>query len=75
MPKLKGVHHAIRSGMLAAEKIYAALKAGKPTARPARWGYDEGDAGRSEIWKDLRKVRNMRQAFQKGFVVGGRWPA
>ncbi len=28
VPRLKGIHYAIKSGMLAAEAIYAALKAG-----------------------------------------------
>jgi electron-transferring-flavoprotein dehydrogenase len=72
VPKLKGVHYALRSGMLAAETIYEALK--RPNADLSVPGalslYDE-QVRASEIWTDLRRVRNMRQAFQRGLVVGG----
>jgi electron-transferring-flavoprotein dehydrogenase len=72
VPKLKGVHYALRSGMLAAETIYEALR--RPDADLSEPGalslYDE-QVRASEIWSDLRRVRNMRQAFQKGLVVGG----
>ncbi|MDX6545003.1 MAG: electron-transferring-flavoprotein dehydrogenase [Gaiellales bacterium] len=71
VPKLKGIHYAMRSGMLAAETIYEQLAAG---ADPAKQGVLEGYDRRvraSHIWSDLRKVRNMRQALGKGFAVGG----
>ncbi len=71
VPKLKGVHYAMRSGMLAAEAIYAQLKAGADLAAPgALDGYD-ARVRQSHIWSDLRKVRNMRQALNRGLVVGG----
>jgi len=70
MASLKGVHYAIRSGMLAAEAIYEALKAEKATSVAGLWGYDTRVRD-SEIWKELWKVRNIRPAFQKGFVYGG----
>ena len=62
---LKGVHHCIRSGMLAAEAIYRALKAGErrprpPTRRPSR---------SRQIGQELCEVRNTRQPFQKGFLA------
>jgi electron-transferring-flavoprotein dehydrogenase len=72
VPKLKGVHYAIRSGMLAAETIYEALKRpGADLAEPGALGLYDAQVRNSEIWSDLHRVRNMRQAFQKGFVVGG----
>ena len=41
VPKLKGIHYAMRSGMLAAEAIYEQLKAGAdPAAAGALDGYD-----------------------------------
>jgi electron-transferring-flavoprotein dehydrogenase len=71
VPKLKGIHYAMRSGMLAAEAIYAQLKAGADLAAPgALEGYDERVRA-SHIWSDLRKVRNMRQALNRGLFVGG----
>ncbi len=70
MMALKGVHLAIKSGMIAAESIYAALKEGKATAAAGLWGYTKGIQD-SSVWKELWKVRNIRPAFQKGFIYGG----
>ncbi len=71
VPKLKGIHYAMRSGMLAAEAIYEQLKAGAdPAAAGALDGYD-ARVRASHIWGDLRKVRNMRQALNRGLFVGG----
>src|SRR5215475_14145515 len=61
---LKGVHHCIRSGMLAAEAIYRSLKSGESLTSYER-AVDE-----SSIGQELYQVRNTRQAFQKGFVAG-----
>ncbi|HUZ28194.1 MAG TPA: electron-transfer flavoprotein:ubiquinone oxidoreductase [Solirubrobacteraceae bacterium] len=61
---LKGVHHCIKSGILAAEAIYKNLKGeGELSA------YEEA-VEESSIAKELYQVRNTRQAFQKGFIVG-----
>jgi electron-transferring-flavoprotein dehydrogenase len=71
VPKLKGIHYAMRSGMLAAEAIYQQLAAGADLAAAgALDGYDQRVRA-SHIWSDLRKVRNMRQALGKGFAIGG----
>jgi electron-transferring-flavoprotein dehydrogenase len=71
VPKLKGIHYAMRSGMLAAEAIYEQLKAGADPAREgALDGYDRRVRA-SHIWSDLRRVRNMRQALNHGLFVGG----
>ena len=63
---LKGVHHSIRSGMLAAEAIYAALK-----REDSDLSSYEDAVERSSIGSELYEVRNTRQPFQKGFVRGG----
>ena len=71
VPALKGVHYAIESGALAAEAAFAALQRGEsPGRRGALAAYDEA-IRQSFVWKDLRQVRNMRQAFGRGFYVGG----
>jgi electron-transferring-flavoprotein dehydrogenase len=71
VPKLKGIHYAMRSGMLAADAIYEALRAGAdPRTAGALEGYDRR-VRESHIWSDLRRVRNMRQALGKGLLVGG----
>jgi electron-transferring-flavoprotein dehydrogenase len=63
---LKGVHHCIKSGILAAEQIYATLKAGGTDLS----GYEQAIEG-SSVGKELYEVRNTRQPFQKGFLRGG----
>jgi electron-transferring-flavoprotein dehydrogenase len=63
---LKGVHHCIRSGKLAAEAIYAALKSGSSDFSSYEDAIEESDTG-----KELREVRNARQPLQKGLLVGG----
>ena len=61
---LKGVHHCIKSGMLAAEAIYRSLK-GEATLDSYEQAIDESSVG-----QELYQVRNTRQAFQKGFIKG-----
>jgi electron-transferring-flavoprotein dehydrogenase len=71
VPALKGIHYAIESGKLAAEAAFAALQRGEaPGRRGALAGYDEA-LRRSFVWRDLQQVRNMRQAFGRGFWLGG----
>jgi electron-transferring-flavoprotein dehydrogenase len=61
---LKGVHHSIRSGMLAAEAIYQNVRTGRSLE-----SYEEA-VEQSTIGTELYQVRNTRQAFQKGFLIG-----
>jgi electron-transferring-flavoprotein dehydrogenase len=69
VPSLKGIHYAMHSGIHAARTIFDALKKGD-TSAAGLVGYDE--AVRSGvIGRDLRRRRNMRLAFKKGFVGGG----
>jgi electron-transferring-flavoprotein dehydrogenase len=66
VPVLKGIHYAIHSGILAAERIVAALKEGSSDFSPYRQAVQD-----SVIGKDLYQSRNMKQPFGKGFFVGG----
>jgi electron-transferring-flavoprotein dehydrogenase len=71
VPGLKGIHYAIESGRLAAEAAFAALQPGEAVGRRgALAGYDEA-LQESFVWRDLQQVRNMRQAFGRGFWLGG----
>jgi len=71
VPALKGIHYAIEAGRLAAEAAFEALRPGRTAATPgALASYDEAVRG-SFIWRDLELVRNMRQAFGRGFWMGG----
>jgi electron-transferring-flavoprotein dehydrogenase len=69
VPALKGIHYAVESGRLAAEAAWRTLARGA-SMRSALASYDESLRA-SFIWSDLREVRNMRQAFGRGFYVGG----
>jgi electron-transferring-flavoprotein dehydrogenase len=66
LASLKGVHYAIKSGMLAAEAIYAALARGESNFDSYQQAVDQSIIGR-----DLWEVRNTRQPFQKGLIKGG----
>jgi electron-transferring-flavoprotein dehydrogenase len=71
VPALKGIHYAIESGRLAAETAFEALRPGRTAATPgALESYDRA-VRESYIWRDLEVVRNMRQAFGRGFWLGG----
>ena len=62
VPKIKGTHTAMRSGMLAAEAAYSALS--KNSDNGTVFLYDYEDKLRaSTIWKELYAVRNMRPSF------------
>jgi electron-transferring-flavoprotein dehydrogenase len=69
VPSLKGIHYAIESGILAARAAFAALEAGDTSAAGLR-GYDQA-LRRSWVARDLRRTRNMRLAFKRGFWRGG----
>jgi electron-transferring-flavoprotein dehydrogenase len=70
VPALKGIHYAMRSGMLAAETAFETLAPGRTAWEPgALESYDQA-LKESYVWKDLERVRNMRPAFQYGFTRG-----
>ena len=66
--KLKGIHYAMKSGMLAAETILQALLAQDFSARRLA-GYEKAVRD-SYIGKELYRVRNFRQSFEQGFWRG-----
>jgi electron-transferring-flavoprotein dehydrogenase len=68
LPRIKGSHNAISSGMLAAEHVAAALKAGR--ANDELSAYDEAWRA-SEIGRDLFKVRNVKPLWSKYGTLGG----
>jgi electron-transferring-flavoprotein dehydrogenase len=66
LASLKGVHYAIKSGILAAESIYAALRRGESSFESYEQAVED-----SIIGKDLWEQRNTRQPFSKGLIQGG----
>lgn len=68
LPRIKGSHNAMKTGMLAAEAAFEALKGGAtggdelaayPEAFKASWSF-----------KDLWKVRNVKPALKHGMWIG-----
>ena len=66
--RLKGIHLAMRSGMLAAETAFDAVRAGD-TSR-ARLSRYKAAVDASAIREELYPVRNVHQAFGGGTYVG-----
>ena len=71
VPRLKGIHYAIESGRLAAEAAFRVLERGEVPSRIGALDSYDASLRRSGLWQELYEVRNMRQAFDKGFFVGG----
>ncbi|KAF2225643.1 hypothetical protein BDZ85DRAFT_316797 [Elsinoe ampelina] len=70
VPKIKGTHTAMRSGMLAAEAAYTALA--EADKESSVFLYDYEDKLRSStIWKELKEVRNMRPSFHSPLGLYG----
>jgi len=66
MPKIKGSHTAMKSGMLAAECLYGALEADRRNDDPAEFGAAFRD---SWVYEELRAARNVRPAFKWGLKL------
>jgi electron-transferring-flavoprotein dehydrogenase len=66
--RLKGIHLAIKSGMLAAETAYEALLEANFTAQQLA-SYQKR-VEKSWIREELWKVRNFHQGFEKGLIEG-----
>jgi len=68
VPRIKGSHNAMKTGMLAAESAFAALKEGR--AHDELTDYEPAFRA-SWVYKDLHKVRNARPALSKfGLTLG-----
>jgi electron-transferring-flavoprotein dehydrogenase len=68
VPRIKGTHNAMRSGMLAAEHVAAALGAGRSNDVLADY---EASWRASAIGRDLWPVRNAKPLWSKlGTVIG-----
>lgn len=68
VPKIKGNHTAMKSGMVAAESIAEFLKSSEGFGGECE-AYAE-NLKQSWLWKELKKVRNIRPGFHKGLWFG-----
>jgi electron-transferring-flavoprotein dehydrogenase len=66
VPKIKGSHTAMKSGMIAAETVFETLCEGKTLAK------DELNRRIENSWvgEELKKVRNIRPGFRWGMIPG-----
>jgi electron-transferring-flavoprotein dehydrogenase len=68
VPRIKGSHNAVLSGMLAADKLAEAIAAGRANDEPVEI---ENAWRATDIGKDLRRVRNVKPLWSKfGTLVG-----
>jgi len=67
MPKIKGTHTAMKSGMLAAEAAFAAISAGR--ANDDLVEYSEAFK-KSWVQQELHAARNVRPSFKWGLLAG-----
>jgi electron-transferring-flavoprotein dehydrogenase len=73
VPRVKGSHNAVLSGMQAAEHVAAALEAGRRNDELA--GYEQEWRG-SDVGRDLFRVRNVKPLWSRfgtlaGIALGG----
>lgn len=64
--RLKGIHLAMRTGMLAAETAFRAVHEGNTSAARLSEYKQKIDAG--PVKKELYPIRSVHQAFEKGFI-------
>jgi electron-transferring-flavoprotein dehydrogenase len=68
VPRIKGSHNAMKTGMLAAEAAFAALGEGR--ARDTLDGYETAYRA-SHVYKDLKRVRNVKPLWSRfGTILG-----
>ncbi len=66
--RLKGIHLAMKSGMLAAETAFEALQAGEVSSERLSAMQTKFEA--SWAYKELRSARNFHQGFHGGLING-----
>ena len=68
VPKIKGTHTSMKSGMLAAEAVFEIVTAENAASQePASYGEK---IEQSWLWDELYRVRNIRPGFNKGLWLG-----
>jgi electron-transferring-flavoprotein dehydrogenase len=67
VPKIKGIHNAMKSGMVAAESIYTLFK---ETPNQSECVAYPQKLKSSWLWDDLYRVRNIRPALRFGLLPG-----
>ncbi len=67
VPKIKGIHTAMKSAMIAAEAVFAELSQATPAQEITTY---RAQLEQSWIWPELYQVRNIRPSFGWGLFAG-----
>lgn len=67
VPKIKGTHTAMKSGIVCAEAVFEAITSDAP---PAVVGAYPEALKKSWLWDELYRVRNVRPSFHAGLWLG-----
>eukprot|EP01122_Echinamoeba_exundans_P015216 TRINITY_DN7125_c0_g1_i1.p1 TRINITY_DN7125_c0_g1~~TRINITY_DN7125_c0_g1_i1.p1 ORF type:complete len:599 (-),score=125.02 TRINITY_DN7125_c0_g1_i1:12-1808(-) len=70
VPKIKGTHTAMKTGMLAGESIYEALTSDNRKESGMVLTQYEDRFRESWVYQEMHRVRNIRPAFHWGTVAG-----
>lgn len=68
VPRIKGSHNAMKTGMMAAEAAFAALNEGRAGDELADY---ETAYEKSWVYQDLKRVKNVKPMWSKLGLVGG----
>ena len=68
VPRIKGSHNAMKTGMMAAEAAFAALNEGRSGDELASY---ETAYKKSWVYEDLKRVKNVKPMWSKLGLVGG----
>jgi len=68
VPKIKGTHMAMQSGLVAADAVYQLLASGQDAGKEAT--QYTGMLKQTWLWKELYRVRNVRPSFRWGLWGG-----
>jgi electron-transferring-flavoprotein dehydrogenase len=68
LPRIKGSHNAMKTGMLAADAVFKRLGEGSQGGDELT-AYSEA-LRKSWVWEDLRKVRNVKPSLGFGLLTG-----
>ncbi|KAJ3396386.1 hypothetical protein HDU92_003228 [Lobulomyces angularis] len=71
VPKIKGTHTAMKSGMLAAEAAFEAITKEDTSNLPIDLVSYQNNLKESWVWKELNEVRNVRPSFHSALGVFG----
>jgi len=67
VPKIKGTHTSMKSGMLAADAVFDALAEEATGVEPVSYAENIKN---SWLWDELHRVRNIRPGFKRGLWLG-----